>query len=343
MRKSRVLVLIHHDLTPREGIAAREVKPEWRMEWDVVTKLRARGHELRVIEVHDDLTPIRQALEDFKPTVAFNLLEDFDDIVVFDQNVVSYLELLRVPYTGCNPRGLTLARDKGLARKLLAYHRIPFPDFTVVPVGRKPRVPKRMSYPLIVKSLTYEASAAISQASVVANEDQLKKRVRFIHDTLLTPAIVEEYIDGRELYVGVLGNHRLEVFPVWEMTFGKMIGDNWPIATERVKWNVSYQKRHGIDTAQAKLPADVVAKIQHLAKRTYRALELSGYARIDFRMNSSGAIYVIEANPNPQLAEAEDFARSAAKAGVTYPDLLERIMALGLRWRPTRDASAIGP
>jgi D-alanine-D-alanine ligase len=338
VNKSRVLVLVHRDLTPKEGITAPEVNPEWRMEWDVVTHLRKRGHELMLIEVHDDLTPIRQALDEFRPRIAFNLLEAFDDIVVFDQNVVSYLELLRVPYTGCNPRGLTLARDKALARKLLAYHRIPSPDFTVVALDRKPVLPKRLSYPLIVKSLTYEASAGISQASVVANEEQLAKRVRFIHETLLTPAIVEQYIDGRELYVGVLGNQRLRVFPVWEMSFDKMQGDNWRIATERVKWNVNYQKRHGIDTAEANLPAGVAARIQHLAKRTYRALDLSGYARIDFRMDANGRPYVIEANPNPQLAEQEDFAQSALRAGMTYPMLLERIMALGAQWRPAAAA-----
>jgi D-alanine-D-alanine ligase len=296
---------------------------------------------LKLIEVHDDLTPIRQALDEFKPTIAFNLLEAFDDVVVFDQNVVSYLELLRVPYTGCNPRGLVLARDKALARKLLSYHRIPSPDFTVVALDRRPVLPRRLGYPLIVKSLTYEASAGISQASVVANEEQLAKRVRFIHETLRTPAIVEQYIDGRELYVGVLGNHRLQVFPVWEMSFDKMQGNNRPIATERVKWNVNYQKRHGIDTAEARLPPEVAAQIQQLAKRTYRALELSGYARIDFRMDAAGHPYVIEANPNPQLAEQEDFAQSAAKAGIPYPVLLERIMTLGVRWQPTQIASSL--
>jgi D-alanine-D-alanine ligase len=337
VRKSRVLVLVHRHLAPKERVTDAEVRPELRMEWDVITHLRRRGHELMLIEVHDDLTPIREALDEFKPKIAFNLLESFDNVVVFDQNVVSYLELLKVPYTGCNPRGLTLARDKALARKLLAYHRIPSPDFVVVPFGRKAALPKRLSYPLIVKSLTYEASAGISQASVVVNDEQLGKRVRFIHETLFTPAIVEQYIEGRELYVGVLGNHRLRVFPVWEMSFDEMKGDNWPIATERVKWSVSYQKRHGIDTAEAKLPADVSARIQHLAKRTYRALELTGYARIDFRTDTSGRPFVIEANPNPQLAEQEDFAQSALKAGVSYSTLLERIMALGVQWQPTRD------
>jgi D-alanine-D-alanine ligase len=340
MKKSRVLMLLHRDLTPKEGIPAPEVKPEWRMEWDVVTNLRKQGHELMLIEVHDDLSPIRMALADFKPTIVFNLLEAFDDIVVFDQNVVSYLELLRAPYTGCNPRGLMLARDKALARKLLAYHRIPSPDFMVVPLNRKPILPRRLSYPLIVKSLTYEASAGISQASVVTNDEQLVKRVRFIHDTLGTPAIVEQYIDGRELYVGVLGNHRLQVLPVWEMTFENMQGNSWGIATERVKWNVNYRERHDIYSEEAILPPEVAAKIQRLAKRTYRALDLSGYARIDFRMDAEGHAYVIEANPNPQLAEEEDFAESALKAGIPYPVLLERIMTLGMRWQPTQLASS---
>lgn len=308
------------------------------MEYDVVRTLKVLGHEVRVIGVHDDLTPIRATMDDFKPTITFNLMEAFDDVVVFDQNVVSYLELLKVPYTGCNPRGLTLSRDKGLAKKLMAYHRIPVPDFLVVPLGNKVKLPKRLHFPLIVKSLTYESSTGISQASVVENEDQLNKRVQFIHDTIMTPAIVEEFIDGRELYVGVIGNDRLQTFPVWEMSFSKMPDNNWRIATERVKWSVKYQKKHGIDTAVATLPDDVSAKVQHLAKRVYRALDLSGYARIDLRMKADGQLFVIEANPNPQLAHGEDFAESAQRAGVTYAKLIERIIGLGLQWQPSRMA-----
>ncbi len=308
------------------------------MEYDVVRTLKVLGHEVRVIGVHDDLTPIRATIDDFKPTITFNLMEAFDDVVVFDQNVVSYLELLKVPYTGCNPRGLTLSRDKGLAKKLLAYHRIPVPDFLVVPLGNKVKLPKRLHFPLIVKSLTYESSTGISQASVVENDEQLNKRVQFIHDTIMTPAIVEEFIDGRELYVGVLGNNRLQTFPVWEMSFSKMPENNWKIATERVKWSVNYQKKHGIDTAVAALPDDMSAKVQHLAKRVYRALDLSGYARIDLRMKATGELSVIEANPNPQLAHGEDFAESAQGAGVTYAKLIERIIGLGLQWQPSRMA-----
>ncbi len=340
MKPQRVLTLVHKGLEPPDEAPDKTFAStaSWRMEYDVVQTLRALGHELKVIGVHDDLTPIRSAMDDFKPSITFNLMEAFDDVVVFDQNVVSYLELLKVPYTGCNPRGLTLSRDKGLAKKLMAYHRIPVPDFLVVPLGRKPKLPKRLHFPLIVKSLTYESSTGISQASVVENEEQLNKRVQFIHDTIMTPAIVEEFIDGRELYVGVMGNDRLQVFPVWEMSFSKMPENSWRIATERVKWSVKYQKKHGIDTAEACLPDDVTARVQHLAKRVYRALDLSGYARVDLRMKTNGDLYVIEANPNPQLAQGEDFAESARRAGVSYAKLIERIIGLGLQWQPSRMA-----
>jgi D-alanine-D-alanine ligase len=277
-------------------------------------------------------------VEQFKPHIVFNLMEAFADVGTFDQNVVSYLELLRVPYTGCNPRGMTLTRDKALAKKLMAYHRISVPDFAVVPLNHKPKIPKRLQYPLIVKSLTYESSTGISQASVVSNEEQLVKRVQYIHDTILTAAIIEQFVEGRELYVGVTGNQRLQVFPVWEMSFAKMTDAHWRIATDRVKWSVAYQKKHGIDTMQAELPEGIAPKIQHVAKRVYRALDMNGYGRIDMRLRDDGKLFVIEANPNPQLAQDEDFAQSAKKAGVTYGRLLERIMHVGLQWQPTRMA-----
>src|SRR5688500_3116134 len=231
MKPQRVLALVHKGLEPPDQKVDKTtaLAAEWRMEYDVVRTLKALGHEVCVIGVHDDLTPIRTTMEEFKPTITFNLMEAFDDVVVFDQNVVSYLELLKVPYTGCNPRGLTLSRDKALAKKLMAYHRIQVPDFLVVPIGGRAKLPKRLQFPLIVKSLTYESSTGISQASVVINDEQLHKRVQFIHDTILTPAIVEEFIDGRELYVGVIGNDRLQVFPAWEMSFSKMTDNNWNI------------------------------------------------------------------------------------------------------------------
>jgi D-alanine-D-alanine ligase len=335
--KRRILALVHQHLVPPEDTTGVDIlEAEWKMEYDVIETLREQGHEVRVLGVHDDLAGIRPTAGFFEPHIVFNLMEAFAGITTFDQNVVSYLELLRLRYTGCNPRGLMLARDKALSKKLLAYHRIPVPDFTVVRHGRKPALQKKMHFPLIVKSLFFEASAGISQASVVEDEEQLARRVQFIHDTLGTAAIVEQFIDGRELYVGVLGNERLEVLPVWEMSFAQMQGNRWRIATERVKWNTQYQKKNGIMTNAAKLEDAAVTHIQRIAKRAYRALDLNGYARVDLRMDDDGRAYVLEANPNPNLAYGEDFAESAEVNGVSYEKLLERIIALGLRWEPER-------
>jgi D-alanine-D-alanine ligase len=342
MRKVRVLALVHdHLVPPREttGIDVREA--EWKMEFDVIETLREIGHDVRVRGVHDDLRGIRATVQSFTPQIVFNLLEAFAGVTTFDQNVVSYLELLHLPYTGCNPRGLILARDKALSKKLLAYHRVPVPDFTVVPLGRRTKLPRKLGYPLIVKSVFFESSTGISQASVVENDEQLARRVTFIHESLGTAAIVEQFIDGRELYVGVLGNERLDVFPVWEMSFAGMADNRWKIATERVKWSTRYQKKHGIMTDAAVLDDATVARIANIAKRTYRALDLSGYARIDIRLDEHGHPFVLEANPNPNLAYGEDFAESAEKGGISYEALLDLIIRLGLRWEPARTGSAI--
>ena len=335
--KRRILALVHEHLVPPEDTTDVDVlEADWKMEYDVIETLREQGHEVRVLGVHDDLAGIRPTAGFFEPHIVLNLLEAFAGVTTFDQNVVSYLELLRLRYTGCNPRGLILARDKALSKKLLAYHRIPVPDFFVIGYGRKPALRKKMHFPLIVKSLFFEASAGISQASVVEDDDQLARRVQFIHDSLGTAAIVEQFIDGRELYVGVLGNERLDVLPVWEMSFAQMPENRWRIATERVKWNTQYQKKNCIMTDAATLAAADIERIHRIAKRAYRALDLNGYARIDLRMDAEGRVYVLEANPNPNLAYGEDFAESAETSGISYEKLLERIVALGLRWVPER-------
>jgi D-alanine-D-alanine ligase len=336
MKRLRVVALMHEELVPpADATGDASLTADWKTEFDVLTFLGEVGHEVYPLPVGDDLRVIRQAIEERKPDIAFNLLEHFHDVPVFDQNVVAYLELLRVPYTGCNPRGLLLARDKALSKQLLAYHRIPVPDFAVVRMGRVTRRPKRMHFPLIVKSLTFEASIGIAQASVVDDETKLRERVQFIHDSIGSDAIIEQYIDGREFYVGVLGNERLHVLPVWEMHFDKMSPQAWRIATDRVKSNSSYQKKHGIKTAAAEgLEEGELERIQVLCKRVYRALGMSGYARLDFRRDANGKLYLLEANPNPQLAYGEDLAESAEHAGIPYPELLQRILNLGLRWRP---------
>jgi D-alanine-D-alanine ligase len=335
--KLRILALVHRHLVPPDTIpeGVDLVSAPWRTEYDVVTTLRGLGHEVRCLGVHDDLGDIRRTSEEWKPHIAYNLLEAFDDVTIFDQNVVSHLELLKLAYTGCNPRGLLLARDKSLSKKLLSYHRIAVPDFEVVRMGRPIRRAKKRTFPLIVKSLTQEASVGIAQASVVDTEEKLKERVAFIHASIGTAAIVEQYIEGRELYVGIIGNQTLQALPVWELFFTNMPADSKRIATGSVKWSVKYQKKHGIESGPAKdLPDELLLRIQHVCKRAYRALELSGLARIDLRLDPAGNVWVIEANPNPQIAKGEDFAASAEKIGISYESLLQRIVNLGIRWQP---------
>src|SRR5262245_18098218 len=192
MKPLRVLVLMHEDLVPPDAPGDVDMLAvPWKTEFDVVSTLREMGHEARPLGVRSDLRVVREVIEEWKPHIAFNLLEEFDGVATYDQNVVAYLELLRVPDTGCNPRGLMLSRDKALSKKILAYHRIPCPDYSVFPLGRAVRRPRRPSFPLFVKSLIEAASLGIAQASVVESDDKLSERVKFIHESLGTSAIVE--------------------------------------------------------------------------------------------------------------------------------------------------------
>jgi D-alanine-D-alanine ligase len=336
MKKLRVLALMHESLVPPDELGDQDLATaDWKTEYDVVRTLRSLGHEVLPVGVAGDLGPIRDTVRSFKPDIAFNLLEAFDDVVTWDQNVVAYLELLKVPYTGCNSRGLILGRDKAITKKLLAYHRIASPEFMIVPRGRRIQRPRRLAFPLIVKSLTFDASIGISQASVVSDDAKLAERVAFVHESLGTDAIVESYIEGRELYVGVFGNSRLTALPVWELSFAKLPEEQRRIATERLKWNAAYRRKHGIDTGEARdLAPGEAERIRETCKRAYRILLLSGYARIDLRLSDTGRIYVLEANPNPQLASGEDFADSAQRVGLEYGPLLQRILNLGLDWEP---------
>jgi len=225
-----------------------------------------------------------------------------------------------------------LARGKDLSKTLVHYHRVPVPAFAVFPMHRKVKRPARLALPLIVKSVNEDASYGISQASVVDTDEKLAERVQFIHERIGTAAIAEQYIEGREIYVSVIGNERLLVLPVWELQFKNMPHGDWLIATEKVKHDTDYQERRGILHGPAKdLAPELASRIQGLAKRVYRTLELDGYARIDFRLAADGTPYFLEANPNPEIAESQEFATAARHVGIDYSDLLHRIVALAMR------------
>ncbi len=336
MKKLRILVLVHESLVPPESLRglAIEAAAEVQTEFDVVSRLRKLGHEARPIGIGDSLTELRAAIQDWQPHVCFNLLEEFGGIVTYDQHVVAYLELLRQPYTGCNPRGMMLSRDKVLCKQILTYHRIPTPQFAVFRRGGKVRIPARLRYPLFVKSATEDASLGISQASIVEDKAKLMERIEFVHQHTQSDALVEEYIGGRELYVGVIGNERVRTLTPWELIFGELKTGRAPIATRKAKWDFAYQERHGITSGKAEnLPPGLVERLDRLTRRVYRALYMTGYARMDFRVREDGTPFVLEANANPNLEENEDFAWAALEDGIDYAGLLQKIITLGRGYR----------
>ena len=339
MKRRRILLLVHPQLIPPEdidGLTEKEIDA-FRCEYNVYSTLRNLGHDVRVLGVLDRLAELREAVKEWQPHVAFNLLQEFSGITSYDPYVVAYLEMIRQRYTGCNPRGMMLSRDKVLTKQLLAWHRIATPSFHLFPYGTSFREPRKgkLEFPLFVKSATEDASVGISQASIVEDMSKLRERVEFIHDNVQSDALAEEYIDGRELYIGVLGNTRLTTLPVWEIHFGTLTDMQAGIATRKVKWDRKYQEKHGIKTGPAEgLSKAEVDRLSHLAKRIYRALHMCGYARLDLRMRKDGKVFLLEANANPDLTYGEDFAESAESVGIGYDKLVARIVNLGLSYVP---------
>jgi len=335
MKKLRVLVLMHDSLVPPDTLDGytEEQILEWKTEFDVVNTLREIGHEVLPLGVSDDLGDIRRAAKNFKPHIWFNLLEEFHGVGVYDHHVVSFLELMKQQYTGCNPRGLLLAHDKPLAKKILSFHQIKSPGFFVVPRGKMKTIPDDMDFPLLVKSASEDASMGITKASVVRTPEQLADRIAAMHSETESDALVEAYIEGRELYVGVIGNRQLNDLPIWEMVFENEIPGHPMIATSRVKWDIKQQEKLGVKTHRAtKISPAIEKKINRICKGVYKSLSLSGYARIDLRLQADGEVFVIEANPNPNLSFGEDLAESAENAGMSYEALLQKILTLGLNY-----------
>lgn len=344
MKPQRVLVLMHETLLPPDDLTgySQQQIDEFRTEYDVVQQLKKSGHQVRCLGLGDNLAELTETLKEWRPHVAFNLAEEFQGIVSHDQYVVSFLELMRQPYTGCNPRGLLLSRDKALTKQLLAFHGIATPRFAVFAQGQRITLPASLRFPLFVKSVADDASFGISQASIVRDITKLKQRIEFIHGQTGSPALVEEFIAGRELYVGVIGNQRLQTYPLWEMDFGTANGksNGVGIATRKAKWDRSYRQKHRIGSHAARdISSAVATQIKAMAIRGYRALSLTGYARMDFRLSKEGKAYLLEANANPCLTAHEDFASSAAAAGDDYAALLERIIRLGRNHRSAWQAS----
>jgi D-alanine-D-alanine ligase len=334
--KKKLKVLVLFDGTSPTTVDqdfSKEMKTnkDWKTEADVMRALGELGHNAEHLAIYDDVDLLRQKLTTFEPHVLFNLVEQFRNNSAFDQNIVSFYEMQGLPFTGCGASGMTLCKHKGISKKILHYHHIHVPNFVVIPRGQRIGRPKQLKFPVLVKPTKDEASYGISQASYVENEEQFRERVAFIHEKHSSDAIAEEYIVGRELYVSLLGNTRLVVFPIRELLFREVPPNEPRIATFKAKWDEEYRKRWGLENQFAEgLEPALVRSIEETCKRIYRLLTIDGYARIDLRLTDANELYFIEANPNPILADDEDFAQSAHKGGLPYPQLIDRITRSGM-------------
>ncbi|MBK8001574.1 MAG: ATP-grasp domain-containing protein [Verrucomicrobia bacterium] len=334
MRKKLKVLALFDAIAPTtldQDLSAELKTDDWKTEANVLAALSELGHTAEHLAIFDNLDLLQQKLTAFEPDVIFNLADQFKNNRAFDQHIVSFLAMRGVPFTGCGSTGLTLCKHKAISKKILSYHRIHTAAFTTIARGKRIARPKHLRFPILVKPLKEEASLGISQASFVETDEQFKERVQFIHEKFDNDVIAEEYIEGRELYVSILGNHRLQVFPIRELVFKEVPPDEPKIATYKAKWDEEYRKRWGLQNQFAEgLDPAVVANIERVCKRIYHLLTIDGYARLDLRLTPKNEVYFIEANPNPILAADEDFAESAMKAGLTYPQLIDRIIGLGL-------------
>ncbi len=336
-RRLRVLLLTHAELYARDSVVGKTESEQlpWRTEYHVMRGLRALGHEVVQLGLDTSLAPLHDALDRFDPHIVFNLLIELRDSGGFEPHVVAALEARGARYTGCNSEALVLTRDKAITKKLLAWHGMPIPEFATYRRGRRHRAPNGLAFPLIVKPIDEGGSYGIRRNSLVKSALALERRVAWVHRHCGHDAIAERYIDGREITVGLLGNRRPHCLPLWEISFAGLADGAPRIATERIKWSVKQRRACGVRSGPARrLPRGVPSAIERLALRAWRVLRLSGFARIDFRVDAAGTPWLIDVNANPDVDFREDFARSAAHEGVRPEQLLQRILELGLRYRP---------
>src|SRR5271165_2989929 len=293
----RILVLfdVHRPIGPDETFSVKSLRTEEEKptEADVLACLRKLGHEVETLAIYDEVKVVFDKIEAFKPDVVFNLCETFLSNRAHEPNIPALLDLMKVPYTGAGPDALMLCKDKALAKKLLSYHKVRVARFVVSSRERPLKHLRKFAYPAFVKPIGEEASDGIAKASLAKNEEEVIERARFLHDRFESDALIEEYVDGRELYVGVLGNKRLTVFPPREIFFGAPPeGEDAPrFATAKAKWDDSYRKKWKIRNGPAgPLPSGLERRLAELARRVYRILHIRGLGRIDVRLSTTGEV-----------------------------------------------------
>jgi len=327
----RIAILFDLTSQPPEAQNYRDYEKDdtWDNEVDVKRALQRLGHEVELIGCFNDLPRLISDINTAKPDVIFNMLESFDSNRDFEPHVAGVLDLLRIPYTGTKPLGLNICKDKALSKKILSHHRIRIPDWVISKKNRPLKSLKRFRFPAFVKATRTEGSEGIAKDSLVDNEKDCLERAAFLHEKFNSDVLIEEFIDGRELYVSVLGNKRLRTFPIRELSFHNMDDDEPKFATYRTKWDEDYRKRWGIRNQFAKdLDPTVIKKAFQISKKAFEALFLNGYARFDFRLKGDSELVMLEANPNPSIVHYDDFAMSAKAGGMEYDKLIAKLIEL---------------
>lgn len=303
----------------------------------VADALAQAGHQATAQTIQSDVTALVRGLESARPDLVFNLVESFgDDIIGGLMGVTGVLDLLEVPYTGGGPGELYLQEDKALSKKLLAYEQVLYPDFAAFAPNADFETGGRLRMPLFVKPLRMDASLGIDDRSLVRNTQELMERVLHIQKKFGDTALAEEYIEGREFYVGVLGNQELTAFPPIEMDFSGLPDGAPRILDNQAKFDESSVQFQGTKAVLADLEPELKARLQKAALDAYRALRVRDYGRIDMRLTDSGEIYVIEVNASCYLERGSEFAMSAKAAGIDYVDLINRIADLAVQRRQQR-------
>ena len=296
-------------------------------EYDVARALIAQGHDVLMVGVADQLPPVLERLAAFQPKLVFNGCESFRGHARHEYALATVLEMHGYRYTGSSPTGLLVARNKSLTKKILAYHGIRVPAFAEFHEDEKLVRPSELRFPLIVKPLLEDASIGIAQASVVEDDASLGQRVEFIHEKYHQAAIVEELVEGREVYVGLIGNDDLEVLPLTEMTFGEPEIGEHRIATYKAKWDEEYRKKKKIKNVFAKgVSEELTRRIGEICSTAFHALWLQDYGRVDVRLAHDNEVYVLEVNPNPFIAAEHELAEAAEKSGLKYNAFIQRIV-----------------
>lgn len=301
---------------------------DYKDERNVYDSLRKLGHDVSLLGIYDETTVLLSYLKKEKPDVVFFLCESFRNDRSQAAHLISVLELEGIQFTGVPAAPQHLCRDKALSKKVLQFHNIAVPQFAISERRNPLKSLKNFPFPAIVKPLDLEASEGITNDSVVYDEKSCVAQSRAIQQRYETDVIIEEFIEGRELYVSVMGNEVIRSFPPRE--FIRNIS-KLNIATFKAKWDENYRRRHGIRNKKAQnLSSELQQMIDETAKKIYRVLNLRGYARLDFRLRDDGVLFFLEANPNPGISKDDDFAGSAKLAGVTYDDLISEILTLAV-------------